>query len=391
MREKTAQSALVATARRIGSEVVAKHADASDRDATFPTESLAAMRQAKLMSCYVPVSLGGPGCSMSELAAVSEVLAEYCMSSAMVFAMHQIQVAMLVHHALDAPYMTRYLREVVEKQNLIASMTTEVGVGGEMRKSICAVETHGNGFSFVKETTTMSYGAQADDYLASARRNPDAASNDQVMVLIHRRDATYEQKGSWDTLGLRGTCSPPASLKATGSLEQLMAVPFADSAALTMVPVSHILWASCWLGLAKSALGRAHAVVRQAARAKPGTVPSSAPRLAEANALLQSMRAHIHDALEEYEALRASPDSGAAELSSMRYAVRINNLKLSCSKMLWEVVHQAFAICGIQGFRNDSKYALGRHIRDALAAGVMIGNDRIAGTNAAMLLVLKED
>lgn len=391
MHAETAKSELVTRARRIGAEVVAKHADAVDREARFPSEALAALRDGKLMSAYVPKSLGGMGCTMSELAAVSEVLAESCASSAMAFAMHQIQVAMLVHHDHEVPYFQQYLRTLVEKQNLIASMTTEVGVGGEMRKSLCAVETSGARFSLVKDSTTMSYGEQADDYLVSARRHPDAASNDQVMVLVHRRDATYEKKGSWDTLGLRGTCSPPAMLKSQGSVEQIMKTPFSESAAVTMVPVSHVLWASCWLGIAKSAVGRAHAVVRQAARAKPGTVPPQATRLAEASALLQSMRAHVHEALDEYESLLNQPDRGASELTGMRYAVRINNLKLSCSKMLFEVVHQAFAICGIQGFRNDSKFSLGRHLRDALAAGVMIGNDRIAGTNAALLLVLKDD
>ena len=48
-------------------------------------------------------------------------------------------------------------------------------------------------------------------------------------------------------------------------------------------------------------------------------------------------------------------------------------------------------ICGIQGYRNDSPFALGRHMRDAASAALMVGNDRIFSSNAAMLLVLKDD
>jgi acyl-CoA dehydrogenase len=387
----TGPARLIDVARQIGRETVGPAADAVDREARFPHEALAALRNARLMSAYVPADLGGLGCTLSDLVEISEILGEYCASSSMAFAMHQIQIAMFVHHALDAPYFRAFLARVVEKQNLIASMTTEVGTGGDMRRSLCAVVKNGDRFTLEKDTTTMSYGAEADDYLVSCRRTPEAANNDQIMVLVHRHDAVYEKKGTWDTIGLRGTLSLAASLRATGHLDQIMETPFDRSAALTMVPVSHLLWAGVWLGIAKGAFARAHDHVRSLARQSPGTIPPSASRLAEAAATLQSMRSHVHEMVAEYEALRGRPDAGLDVLTGMRYQVRINNLKLACSTQLFGVVHQAFAVCGIQAFRNDGKYALGRYIRDALAAGVMIGNDRIANNNAALLLVLKDD
>ena len=48
-------------------------------------------------------------------------------------------------------------------------------------------------------------------------------------------------------------------------------------------------------------------------------------------------------------------------------------------------------ICGILGYKNDTKFAVGRHLRDAHSAALMVGNDRIYATNASMLLVLKDD
>lgn len=391
MQIESTSSQLVQSARRIAAEVARPHAADVDKNARFPAEVAEALRQAKLMSCYVPTELGGAGCSITDLAAVSEALAEECASSAMTFAMHQIQVAMLVHHELGSPYFRSYLKQLVEKQNLMGSMTTEVGVGGDMRRSVCGLEVEGDKFKFAKDTTTMSYGAQSDDILASCRRSQTAAPSDQVMVLLHRADYTYTANGVWDTLGLRGTCSPPASVRATGSTKQVLSTPFGDSAALTMVPISHCLWAACWVGIAKGAVARAHAYVRKLAREKPGTTPPNAMRLADATAQLYSLRAHVNETIAEYEAIRKSPDAGAEELSGMRYALKINNLKLSCSQMLFQIVHQAFAVTGIQGFKNDSKFSMGRHLRDALAAGVMIGNDRIAATNASLLLVLKGD
>ena len=58
----------------------------------------------------------------------------------MIFAMHQIQVACVVHHGLESAYFRGYLKELVQKQLLMASATTEVGIGGDLRSSICAVE-----------------------------------------------------------------------------------------------------------------------------------------------------------------------------------------------------------------------------------------------------------
>ena len=42
-------------------------------------------------------------------------------------------------------------------------------------------------------------------------------------------------------------------------------------------------------------------------------------------------------------------------------------------------------ICGIAGYRNDSKFSLARHLRDAYGAALMVNNDRILKLNATML------
>jgi acyl-CoA dehydrogenase len=69
----------------------------------------------------------------------------------------------------------------------------------------------------------------------------------------------------------------------------------------------------------------------------------------------------------------------------------MNNLKVSASQLVVDIVHRALLICGIQGYKNDSPFSLGRHLRDAHSAALMIGNDRILATNASLLLVLKDE
>ena len=69
----------------------------------------------------------------------------------------------------------------------------------------------------------------------------------------------------------------------------------------------------------------------------------------------------------------------------------MNNLKIAASQLVVQIVSAAMQIVGITGYRLDSKYTLGRHLRDAYGAALMVNNDRILGANASMLLVLKDD
>src|SRR5262249_20427465 len=133
------RSDFVARVARIASEVARVHADDVDRQARFPAEALAALRSHETLSVLVPRSLGGPELPFAEVVAMCEVLAQHCAATAMVFAMHQIQVACLVRHGMNSPQVREYLSELVRKQYLIASVTSEVGVGGDMRRSVTAL------------------------------------------------------------------------------------------------------------------------------------------------------------------------------------------------------------------------------------------------------------
>ena len=69
----------------------------------------------------------------------------------MVFAMHQIQVGTIVRHLDGAPWFQSYLRELSAEQRLIASVTSEVGTGGDMGRSIAAVTPVADGLLAVRE------------------------------------------------------------------------------------------------------------------------------------------------------------------------------------------------------------------------------------------------
>jgi acyl-CoA dehydrogenase len=374
-------------ARRIGADVAGPAAEAVDREARFPHEAVAALREERMLGALVPRELGGGGATIAEIAAVCETLGRFCASTAMIYAMHQIEVACLVRHGLPASFFCDYLADLAERQWLIASATSEVGVGGDLRRSVCAVDRDGPRFRIGKQAPVISYGEEADDILLTARRDPEAAPGDQVLVLVRKDDTTLTRTGAWDTLGMRGTRSLGFTLETTGDVEQVLPVPFADVASQTMLPTSHVLWTSLWLGLTSEAVGRARAFIRAEARRSLGATPPGAQRLAETVAELESMRATVHGGRADFARNQDNPEV----LAGLGFAIRMNNLKAAAAKMAPEIVTRALAVCGVNGYRCDSPYSVGRHLRDAHSAALMISNDRVLAANAAMLLVYKED
>nr|HPH65081.1 acyl-CoA dehydrogenase family protein [Kofleriaceae bacterium] len=137
-------SDLIARTHRVAHEVAAVHAAAVDAENRFPSETFAALKREGLLSASVPKAFGGAGAGMAELAAQCATLAQGCGASGMVLAMHHIQVACMARHGADSPFFQAYLREIVEKQLLMASVTSEVGTWGDTRSSICAIEYAGD-------------------------------------------------------------------------------------------------------------------------------------------------------------------------------------------------------------------------------------------------------
>src|SRR5450755_433085 len=176
----------------------AENADAVDRDARFPTETFASAREQRLLGMLVPVDLGGDGASVSDVVDVCYMLGKSCASSAMIFAMHQIMVSILVRHARNSPWHQELLQRLCAEQLLLASSTTENQTGGDVRASACVVESDGPRMALVKNATVMSYGEAADGILTTARRSAEGAPSDQVLVAFLKEDYALERIVDWD-------------------------------------------------------------------------------------------------------------------------------------------------------------------------------------------------
>ena len=87
------RAALLEVVTHIADEFAAPNADDVDRQARFPVETLEGLKAAGVLGALVPTELGGLGTTMSEAGDAIAALSRRCSSSAMVLAMHHLQVA----------------------------------------------------------------------------------------------------------------------------------------------------------------------------------------------------------------------------------------------------------------------------------------------------------
>ncbi|WP_431873272.1 acyl-CoA dehydrogenase family protein [Amycolatopsis sacchari] len=351
---------------------ITEQAPKVDRTATFPEESISALRSARLLSAAAPREHGGHGFTTAELTEVAFRLGALCGSTAMIWAMHQIQLACLTAGAGHEPRLAGYLATAAREQHLIASVTSEEGVGGSLRTSRAALRPAPGGVRLTKRAPTVSYGEAADSLLVTARREESAHAGDQVLVLVLAEQARLRSAGGWDTLGMRGTCSGPQLLTAEVPAWQVLPRPFGEIAATRMVPLSHVLWAAVWCGIAEDALRRSVRYVQARLRGKDGA-PN--PRLGWMYARQRTML----DAVRQFAA-RYDREPRAPGLT-----VHANALKMQVSRDAVGVAQLALEVCGMAGYSETGEFSVARQLRDLLSARLMISNDRLNEANSELV------
>lgn len=369
----------------IGMEYIRPYSDDVDKKARFPDEAFLVLKEKKLLGVYIPKDLGGEGLSISEVSQLCERLAYYCSSTGLIYAMHQSQIACIVHHAFGAPKLVNALQMMAAEQLLVASSTSEVHVGGDLRSSICALNTNENGFVIEKEASVLSYGEKADAILITCRKSIDATEKDQVLVLGYQKDCTLTKTSEWDTLGFRGTCSAGYKIKVQGPKSHVFPTPFSKILSDTMQPIAHIYWSSVWLGMANFAVKTTQQAVTDRVKKQQSGADIQAFKFAELNAKLSSMRSNLTAIIKHYHDIRS--DSNITNNEKMNFATKVNDLKINSSRYLIEIASDAMMLTGISSYSVTSKNSLCQLLRDAFGAPLMVSNDRLLNHNSILHLV----
>ena len=323
---------LIDAARRIGTSVVAPAAEAVDVDARFPHEAIAALREERMLGAFVPRELGGRG-------ATDRRAGGRLRGARPVLRVDRDDLSRCIRSRSPAwcvtrcpsPFFRDYLAELARREWLIASATSEIGVGGDLRRSICAVERDGRAIRIRKRAPVISYGEEADDILLTARRAPDAAarrSGARSRPQGRRSPRRAPASGTRSGCGAREASASPSTRPARPS--RCCPFPFADDrqphdaadvARPVDVAVARPRRATPSAVHARSCAPKhgAHPAVRRRARCgSPRRSPSSA-RCARP----------FHGGLADFERHQDDPET----LAGLGFAIRMNNLKTSAASM----------------------------------------------------------
>lgn len=372
----------VELSRTLGERIAFARREPDDEKA-FTDAILAQLREDRLL-WVVADEADAPALSIGDTARITFNIARLSGSAGLIYAMHMSQVLTLVRHGGDSPFFSELLRRMVRDQVLVASGTSEKGVGGDIFGSICTIEETGSALTVTKESPNISYLDHAGAILVSAMRGQDNGKNTQVLIAAEMKDMDLQPGHAAGFIGMRGVLNRPYGFTAKFGEAAIFADAYPVIARDTMTPSIHIFWAALWSGLASSALEKVRTCIGKSPPAESDVadvMQSEFSRLVDKH---YAMNALIRDAVAAFDNKESVGAMGIAHTADVK------RLKVLCSDLLTEICLGALGLLGIRGYAETGGYSLSEILRDALSARVMISNYRLLTSNAKIERFVEE-
>jgi alkylation response protein AidB-like acyl-CoA dehydrogenase len=358
------ERSIVSRARQAAA-VAAEHAARHDRDATFPTEGLAALAASGFLALVIPSEYGGEGASVSEMLLGNLELGQGDASLALVVAMHAAFLGRVRDARLwPASTFERVARSIVGSRDgtgaLINSLATEPELGSPSRGGLPQTRARrsDDGWTLTGRKT-FSSGAPVLRWgvVSAAADGQDEPRVASFLVPLDAPGVSVEP--SWDSLGMRATASHTLVLDGVqvGLSDEL---PRADAGhAGGPVPYERA-WslsvAAVYLGVAEAARA---AAIEFARSRKPtalqgksiASVPHIRRRAGRIDLLLYQARGLLLSTARAWDQ-QPSPEMDAALAAA----------KVTATNLSVQVAEEAMRLVG--GSSLDRGQPLERHYRD---------------------------
>ena len=304
--------ALTRRARELGERVFAARAASFDREARFPTEHYADLRDAGLLGVCVPAAYGGLGAGYRAYALTAAEIGRYCGATALTFNMHvcsclwtgPLADAIDMDPAQRAEHERRramHYARIVEHGAIYAQPFSEGGsaAAGAVPFATTAVRD-GDGWRVSGRKIFASLAGHADYYgilCTEADSDGTLARRNTLYVAVPASAPGLRVEGDWDPLGMRGTVSRTLILDdvRVAADEALMPSGLYYQAA--------VRWPHMFLTLTPAYLGIAQAAYDFTVRYLRGEVPGQAGDKRRGQAVKQHNVARMHLMLEQTKAL----------------------------------------------------------------------------------------
>ena len=213
------QKELIALAESLG-PAFAKRAEKYDREASFPFENYADLKNAGLLGLCVPEKFGGQGADLRTYALVSATLGKYCGATALTFNMHACSTLWpgLLADDLDMTaeqkkeherYKAVHFNRVVKDGAIYAQPFSEgsAAAAGKAPFGTLAAKVDGGWRINGKKIFASLSGAAHYYGVLCTEDKPGSSMKDTLYIAVPANVPGFTITGDWDPLGMRGTVS----------------------------------------------------------------------------------------------------------------------------------------------------------------------------------------
>jgi len=224
------QCELVALAAALGREKFAPRAALHDREASFPFDNYADLREAGLLGICVPLEHGGLGADFTTYVLVAAEIGRHCGATALSYNMHVCSTlwAGAIADALDMTPAQRadhaanralHFGNIVQRGQIYSQPFSEGGAAAAGKAPWGTVaspaDSHGvDGYIINGKKIFASLSGAADFYgVLCTVDKPGASTRDSLYLAVPAGAHGVSVVGDWDPLGMRGTVSRTLLLK----------------------------------------------------------------------------------------------------------------------------------------------------------------------------------
>ena len=214
------QKMLLAIASDLGRNKFAARAEQIDRDAVFPFENYADLREAGLLKICVPEQYGGWGADFATYVMTAAEIDRHCGATALTLNMH-VSSTMWTGFIADDLDMTpeqranheqhraMHYKRVVEEGKIYSQPFSEGGAAAAGKAPFGTLARRVEGGYIVNGKKIFASLAGAADYygILCTLDKPGATQRDSLYLAIDKNLPGVTVTGDWDPLGMRGTVS----------------------------------------------------------------------------------------------------------------------------------------------------------------------------------------
>ncbi len=213
------QKKVIGLAESLGPAFAARAAK-YDREASFPFENYAEMKNAGLLGLCVPERFGGMGADLHTYALVSATLGKYCGATALTFNMHACSTLWpgVLADDLDMTaeqkaeherYRAVHFNRVIKEGAIYAQPFSEgsAAAAGRAPFGTLAAKVHGGWRVNGKKIFASLSGAAHYYGVLCTEDKPGSSMRDTLYIAVPADAPGFTITGDWDPLGMRGTVS----------------------------------------------------------------------------------------------------------------------------------------------------------------------------------------